>query len=122
VCIPVFPMEREQRFHINHSFCRRFYPLHPPHVGAQDFGDSDRSVRILVILQYRNQGASYGQSGAIQGMYQFVFTLGIFITGLQTACLKGFAVGNRTDFPEGILAWHPHFQKPMSPVHKPITR
>ena len=42
-------------------------------------------------------------------MHQLVLALGVFEAGLQSACLKGLAVGDRADLTKGVLPGQPHF-------------
>ncbi|MEY4195421.1 MAG: hypothetical protein RLZZ226_1789, partial [Pseudomonadota bacterium] len=47
--------------------------IQPVHIGFQCIGDADTALGILVVFHDGNQGASYRQAGAVEGMYQLGF-------------------------------------------------
>jgi len=61
----------------------------PAHIGAQRLGHGDPAIRLLVILDDGQQGASDREARAVQRVQQFRFAgIGVAPAGLEAARLE----------------------------------
>ena len=56
----------EQDTHDSRRLGRGYDGFEPAHVGAQRLGNGHRAVRVLVVFEHRDEGASHGQTRAVQ--------------------------------------------------------
>ena len=86
--------------------------FHPAHVRPQHLRHGDRSVRLLVVLHHRDQGASDGHARSVQGVNigDRLAVRSAAEAGVHAARLEVPAVRAGGDFPVHLLAWQPDFQ------------
>ena len=73
------------------------------HVWAQDLGDQNRAVGLLIILHDSNPSAADGEPGTVQGMNEVALSSGLWLeTNAGSTRLKGFAVRARRNLAEFV--------------------
>src|SRR6516225_8866759 len=83
-------------------------PREPAHPRVQCPGQAHRAVRLLIVLQYRDQRASDGESRAIQRVHRLgLAALGVAPTCLQAPCLESLEVAARGDLAIALLRRQP---------------
>src|SRR5271165_2305165 len=79
-------------------------------VKTQRFGNDHAAIRLLIILDDRNPGASDGEAAAIQGMHEFALSRAFrAITNVGTPSLKRLEVRARRYLTVESLARQPDF-------------
>src|SRR5271165_6743018 len=79
-------------------------------VRTQNFGDQHAAIRLLIVLDNGDPGATDGEAAAIQGVHQFALARAFrTITNVGTTGLEGFKVRARGNLAEQSLARQPHF-------------
>src|SRR5690606_27631738 len=80
----------------------------PAHIRMQGSGDIDRAILLLIIFEYRHQGSSYREAGAVQGVDEYCL-LPAFgaIACVHAPCLIVAAPRNAGNFSIGGLAGQP---------------
>ena len=80
------------------------------HVWAQCFGDYDRAVFLLIVLDDGDPGAPYGQSRAIQRMHKIAFAAACGLkTDARATRLKRFAIRTGGNFAKFVCRGQPDF-------------
>src|SRR5436190_3961735 len=82
-----------------------------PHVWAQDIGDQDRAICLLIIFDHSDPSAADGEAGAVQGVNEITLAAALGLVAYAgTARLKGFAVRAGRDFAKFIARGKPDFE------------
>src|ERR1700688_4204818 len=69
------------------------------HVWAQYFGEHNRPVLLLIVVDYGDPGASHGESRAVQRMHKIAFAAACGLkTDARAAHLKRLTVRTRGNF------------------------
>src|ERR1035438_6347023 len=80
------------------------------YIRTQNFRNQNAAIRLLIVLDNRNPGASDGKSAAVQGVHQLALA-GAFraIADVGATRLESLEVGARRNFAEQSLPRQPHF-------------
>ncbi len=82
-----------------------------PHVWAQDIGDQDRAICLLIIFDHSDPSAADGEAGAVQRVNEITLSAALGLVAYAgTARLKGFAVRAGRDFSKFIARGQPDFE------------
>ena len=75
----------------------------------QNFGDNNRSISLLKILQHRDPCSPHCQGRAVQSVHEFRFrSAGTTKTNVAATRLVAFIIRARRNFAKRILRWQPN--------------
>src|SRR5689334_2637981 len=82
--------------------------LQPARVAPERLGDDDRSVGLLVVLEYRDQGPPHGQARSVQGVHVLRLSLRLLpVADVRATGLEVLAVGAGGDLAVRPLSGQP---------------